>query len=62
VVVANINPETILRLAPDLLRVRRAGGILLASGLERTDVPLVRKELPPAREIREKGEWALLAI
>lgn len=62
VVVANINPETILRLAPDLLRVRRAGGILLASGLERSDVALVRQALPPVREIREKGEWALLAI
>ncbi len=62
VVVANINPETILRLAPDLLRVRRAGGVLLASGLERADVSLVRKALPSAREIREKGEWALLAV
>jgi ribosomal protein L11 methyltransferase len=62
VVVANINPETILRLAPDLLRVRRPGGILLASGLERADVAEVRAALPPARELREKGEWALLAI
>jgi len=62
VVVANISPEAILRLAPDLLRVRRAGGVLLASGLERADVPAVRAALPAARELREKGEWALLAI
>ena len=33
-VVANINPETIVRIAPDLLRVLRPGGILLTSGLE----------------------------
>src|ERR1035438_6371461 len=31
-VVANINPETIVRLAPDLVRVLRPGGVLLASG------------------------------
>src|SRR5215471_12736750 len=34
VVVANINPEAILALSADLLRVRRAGGVLLLSGIE----------------------------
>src|SRR5215467_12699304 len=31
-VLANISPEAITQLAPDLLRVRRTGGVLLASG------------------------------
>ena len=60
IVVANISPETILRLAPDLLRVRRAGGVLLASGLELQDVEEVEEALPAAREIRRKGNWALI--
>lgn len=60
--VANISPEAILQLAPDLLRTLRPGGILLASGLERADLPLVRPALPPARDIRYKGNWALLVI
>lgn len=59
-VVANISPETIVRLAPDLVRVLRAGGILLASGLERPEVEQVRAALPPAREVRYKGSWALV--
>jgi len=33
VVVANISPEAIVRLAPDLVRVLRKGGVLLASAL-----------------------------
>ncbi len=60
VVVANISPTAILQLAPDLLRVLRAGGILLASGLELADVEEVRSALPAAREIRQKGNWALI--
>ncbi len=62
VVVANITPEVILQLAPDLLRVRRNGGILLASGLERNEIEMVKQALPPAREVREKGNWALVVI
>src|SRR5438477_4970819 len=37
-VVANISPEAIVRLAPDLLRVLRPGGVLLASGFECDEV------------------------
>jgi len=62
VVVANISPETIVRLGPDLLRVRRAGGVLLASGLEGADIGKVQEKMPEAREIRHKGEWALMAF
>jgi ribosomal protein L11 methyltransferase len=61
VVVANISPEAIISLAPDLLRVlRRPGGVILASGFERHEVEWVKARLPPARETREKGNWALI--
>jgi len=59
-VVANINPETILRLAPDLIRVLRPGGVILASGFERDELELVKAGLPPACAIREKNSWALI--
>jgi ribosomal protein L11 methyltransferase len=59
-VVANINPLTIVRIAPDLVRVLRPGGVLLASGLEPYEVERVKAALPPAREVRTKGSWALI--
>jgi len=59
IVVANISPEAILALAPDLLRARRSNGVLLASGFEKREVELVRGALP-VREVREKGNWALI--
>jgi ribosomal protein L11 methyltransferase len=60
VVVANISPETNVRIAADLVRVLRPGGILLASGLELAEVEQVKAALPPAREVRTKGNWALI--
>jgi ribosomal protein L11 methyltransferase len=59
-VVANISPEAIVQLAPDLVRVLRPGGVLLASGLELPEVEQVKAKLPPARELRYKGNWALI--
>jgi ribosomal protein L11 methyltransferase len=59
VVVANISPEAIVALAPDLLRARRPGGVLLASGFEKHEVELVSAALP-VREVRDKGNWALI--
>ncbi len=59
-VVANINPRTIVRLAPDLLRVLKPAGMLLASGFEAQEVAQVQAALPPARAIRRKGDWALI--
>jgi hypothetical protein len=35
---------------------------LLASGFELHEVEQVRAALPSAREVREKGNWALLAV
>ena len=59
-VVANINPEAIVRIAPDLVRVLRPNGIVLASGLEIPEVEQVKAALPPSREVRSKGNWALI--
>jgi ribosomal protein L11 methyltransferase len=62
VVLANISPEAIVRLGPDLLRVRRPGGVLLASGMESGEVAGVQAKMPQARETRNKGDWALMAF
>jgi ribosomal protein L11 methyltransferase len=59
-VVANISPEAIVQLAPDLVRVLRPGGLMLASGFELPEVDQVRAALPGVREVREKGNWALV--
>jgi ribosomal protein L11 methyltransferase len=61
-VVANISPEAIVELAPDLMRVLRPGGVLLASGFELQEVEQVKAALPSAREVRQKGNWALMVI
>lgn len=62
VVTANISPEAIVSLAADLVRVLRPGGVLLASGFERHEVAHVCAALPGVREVREKGNWALVAV
>ena len=62
IVTANISPEAIIALAPELIRVLRPGGVLLASGFELHEVDQVRAALPAAREVREKGKWALIAV
>ena len=59
-VMANISPEAITALAGDLLRVRKARGVLLASGFEAHEVEQVRAALPDVREVRHKGKWALI--
>jgi ribosomal protein L11 methyltransferase len=60
IVLANISPEAISHLSTDLLRVRKPGGVLLASGFEAHEVDQVRSVLPAARDLRQKGNWALL--
>jgi hypothetical protein len=42
--------------------VRKAGGVLLASGFEGPEVEQVRAVLPEAREVRHKGKWALIVV
>ena len=61
-VVANISPGAIVQLAPDFLRVLRPGGVILASGFEVHEVEQVQNALPPAREVRQKGDWALIVV
>jgi ribosomal protein L11 methyltransferase len=61
-VLANISPEAITQLAPDLLRARRPGGVLLASGFELPEVEQVRAALGNVREVRTKGNWALAVV
>lgn len=64
--VANISPEVIARLAPDLLRSLLPGGVALVSGFERHEAPTVRAELERHGavfgEARYKATWALLAV
>jgi ribosomal protein L11 methyltransferase len=62
IAMANISPEAIVALAPDLLRVLSPRGILLASGFELHEIEQVQAALPPAREVRRKGNWALVVI
>jgi ribosomal protein L11 methyltransferase len=57
-VVANISPEAILALAPEFVRVLRAGGTLVASGFNFSEADAVKAALAGVREIRQKGEWA----
>jgi ribosomal protein L11 methyltransferase len=61
-VLANISPEAVIRLAPDLLRVLAPGGTLVASGFERGEVDQVQAALPPAAEVRHKNDWSLLVV
>ena len=58
-VMANISPEAIIRLVPDLKRSLRSGGILLASGFEGPEVDAVAAALAPVVEIRHKGNWTM---
>jgi len=66
ILTANISPEAILTLAPDLLRCLRPDGVALLSGFEGWNVPAVEAALASlgARiiETRHKNEWALLAV
>jgi ribosomal protein L11 methyltransferase len=63
-IVANISPEAIARLAPELLRCLRPGGVALLSGFERHEAADVQAALErwggAVCEVRYKGNWALL--
>jgi len=60
--VANISPEATLALAPDLVRVLRPRGILLASGFELSEIEQVSRALPAGAKPFENGNWALLEV
>jgi ribosomal protein L11 methyltransferase len=61
-VVANISPQAIVSLAGDLLRVRRPGGVLIASGFEVQEVEQIGAALGPPREVRNQGTWAVAVV
>jgi ribosomal protein L11 methyltransferase len=65
-IAANISPETIARLAPELVRCLQPGGVALVSGFERHEAAAVQAELErhgcALREVCNKGNWALLAV
>jgi len=63
---ANINPETIRALAPDLVPVLRTGGIAILSGFEIPEVAVVEAALRAAgaamRGVHAKGSWSALVV
>jgi ribosomal protein L11 methyltransferase len=65
-IAANISPEAIAQLAPELLRCLRPDGIALLSGFERHEAPALATELERRgghiRESRYKETWALLVV
>jgi len=65
-IVANISPEAITRLARDLMRGLRPGGMALVSGFERHEAPAVAEEFARCGgrvcETRYKRTWALVAV
>jgi ribosomal protein L11 methyltransferase len=61
-VVANISPEAVIGLAPDLIRVLRPGGVLIASGFEASEAAAVEAavEKPGGkpRSLLTRGSWS----
>jgi ribosomal protein L11 methyltransferase len=66
VIVANISPEAIRELAPDLLRCLRPGGAGIVSGFENHEAAEVARAIEAAggavRETRSKNTWSALVI
>jgi ribosomal protein L11 methyltransferase len=65
VVAANISPEAISHLAPEIFRCLRPGGIALLSGFEQPEIAGVQAALArcggEVREVRARNNWVLLA-
>jgi ribosomal protein L11 methyltransferase len=59
---ANISPEAISALAPDLMRVLRPRGILLVSGFEGHEAGTIRALFHGQSIVRTQGNWALVSI
>jgi ribosomal protein L11 methyltransferase len=64
--VANISPEAIIALAPQLTRVIRRGGVAIVSGFESPEVAAVQAALEASRaRVRSspaKGSWRALIV
>ncbi len=61
-VVANINAETLMGLAPEILRVRKPGGHLILSGFPPRHAARVREAFGPCLETLEKENWVALVF
>lgn len=59
--IANISPEAIIALAPELLRALRPAGIVVASGFGVHEIDTIRAVFPKPADVHIKGEWALIA-
>jgi ribosomal protein L11 methyltransferase len=63
-VVANISPEAVIALAPELMRTLRAGGIAIVSGFEQPEVGSVAAALSASgatlRESYAKNGWSVV--
>jgi ribosomal protein L11 methyltransferase len=66
VIAANISPEAISGLAPEILRCLAPVGIALLSGFERSEAAAIESELTGCggdiREVRHKNTWTLMAV
>jgi ribosomal protein L11 methylase PrmA len=64
--VANISPEAIIALAPQLVRLIRRGGVAIVSGFESPEVAAVQAALEANRaRVRSspaKGSWRALIV
>ena len=64
--VANISPEAIIALAPELVRVVRAKGVVIASGFEAPEVPAIEAVFRAAgagvRASASKNNWSALSV
>ena len=60
VVVANINAETLLDMAPEIARIRKPGGRAILSGFPSRHLDRGRAAYPAGAEILEKEDWIAL--
>lgn len=64
--VANISPEVIIALAPELMRVVHKGGMAILSGFELTDVPAIEMALRADGAMlvgsHAKGKWNAMTV
>ena len=61
-IVANLNAETLLALAPEIARLRKPAARAILSGFPRRHLPRLRAAFPSPLEILERQDWAALII
>jgi ribosomal protein L11 methyltransferase len=62
VVVANINAEALLALAPQIARIRKAASRLILSGFRHPDLERVAAAFPARTELLEQDDWIALVV